>query len=238
MALLAIAGLAATVILVREILGFLRIGRMARVRKDADSAIRQNDAVLARRSLAALRTTFAGRPEMTWGLNRLTEHERGIHDAADLLRLAERDLLVPIDADARRAVVQSAKRIATVTALSPMATLTIGFVMAENLRMLRRLATLYGGRPGMLGGLRLARLVVMHIILTGGMALTDDLLGQFLGQDLARRLSRRLGEGVFNGTLAARVGTAAIDVCRPLPFIDAPALRLRDLVTEIFKRGT
>ncbi len=46
-------------------------------------------------------------------------------------------------------------------------------------------------------------MVVTRIVATGGVAMTDDLLGQFLGQDLLRRLSRRLGEGVFNGALTA-----------------------------------
>ena len=59
------------------------------------------------------------------------------------------------------------------------------------------------------------------MVATGGIALTDDLLGQFLGQDLLRRLSRRLGEGAFNGALTARIGIAAIEVIRPLPFLAA-----------------
>ena len=33
------------------------------------------------------------------------------------------------------------------------------------------------------------------------------------------KLSRRFGEGALNGALTARVGVAAIDVCRPLPFV-------------------
>ena len=71
-------------------------------------------------------------------------------------------------------------------------------------------------------------MVLAHIIATGGIALTDDLLGQFLGQDLLRRLSRRLGEGAFNGALTARMGVAAIEVIRPLPFLAAkPPTRAR-----------
>ena len=70
---------------------------------------------------------------------------------------------------------------------------------------------------------------------TGGIALTDDLLGQFLGQDLLRRLSRRLGEGAFNGALTARVGIAAIDVIRPLPFLVTKPPRVRDVLGEALR---
>ena len=86
----------------------------------------------------------------------------------------------------------------------------------------------------MLGSLRLARHVVAHIVGTGAVALTDDLLGQFFGQDVLRRLSRRLGEGAFNGALTARLGAAALDVIRPLPFIEATPVRARDILKELF----
>ena len=50
------------------------------------------------------------------------------------------------------------------------------------------------------------------------------------------RLSRRLGEGAFNGALTARIGAAAVEVCRPLPFIAAPPIRARDMLAEAFRR--
>ena len=108
---------------------------------------------------------------------------------------------------------------------------------AENLGLLRRLATLYGARPGGIGLLRLARMVVAHIVLTGGIALGDDLIHQVIGHGLTAKLSARLGEGVFNGALTARIGIAAIDVCRPLPFIEAERPRFRDLAARIATLG-
>ena len=119
--------------------------------------------------------------------------------------------------------------------MSPMALIAVGYVLIENLRLLRALAALYGGRPGFLGVLRLAHLVFAHMLATGGVALTDDLLGQFLGQDILRRLSRRLGEGAFNGALTARIGIAAIEVIRPLPYLAAKPPRVRDVLGEVLK---
>ena len=92
--------------------------------------------------------------------------------------------------------------------------------------MLRRLATLYGARPGTLSLLKLARMVVTHIVLTGGIALGDDVIQQVIGHGLTAKLSARLGEGMFNGALTTRIGLAAIDVCRPLPYIEVPAAAL------------
>jgi hypothetical protein len=94
-------------------------------------------------------------------------------------------------------------------------------VRIENLRLLRGLASLYGGRPGFLGSLRLARLVLGHIVATGGSHSPTICSASSSARTILRRLSRRLGEGAFNGALTARIGVAAIEVIRPLPFLAA-----------------
>lgn len=233
-ALLALAALSGLVLAGREVLGLARLARLGRLRRDMDAALADKDKAAEREGLARLKALYATRPELRWPLARLAEHERDIHDPGSLLALADRELMAPLDAQARQLVLRSAKRVSTVTALSPLALLAVGYVLIENVGLMRRLAAIYGGRPGMLGSLRLARLVVAHIVGTGGVALTDDLLGQFFGQDVLRRLSRRLGEGAFNGALTVRLGAAALDVIRPLPFIDAPPVRARDIVKELW----
>ena len=235
-ALAATATVSLVVIVLREVIGILRLARLSRLRRDIRDALRLRDAKAERASVKALKAVFAGRDDQRWGLARLSEHERDVRDPGDLLALAERELIAPLDVTARQLILKAAKRVSVVTALSPMVWIAMIYVLIENLRLLRALAGLYGGRPGFLGSMRAARMVIGHIIATGGLALTDDLLGQFLGQDLLRRLSRRLGEGMFNGALTARIGVAAIDVTRPLPFLEATPVRIRDLLPEIFRK--
>lgn len=231
-----IAVLAGLLIVLREVVGLIRLGRLTRLKRDAETALRTKDKALERKTVVALAETFRGRRDLSWSVARLRDHAGDVRDAGDLLRLADREVMAPLDAQARRLVLKSAKRVSVVTAMSPMVWVAMLYVAAENLRLLRGLATLYGGRPGGLGAFRLARMVVTHLVATGGVAMTDDLLGQFLGQDLLRRLSRRLGEGVFNGALTARIGVAAIDVTRPIPFLDAEPIRVRDLLPELLRR--
>ena len=235
--LLCVVGFSAVVLVLREIYGMFRLARLGALRKEVTQALNQNDAASERRAVRQLKTVLGGRADLQWPLARFAEHERSVLNPGDLLALADRELIMPLDQEARRTVLAAAKRIGIVTAISPMAWIAMVYVLIENLRMLRAIAGLYGGRPGPLGALRLAKLVVGHIVATGGVALTDDLLGQFLGQDLLRRLSRRLGEGAFNGALTARVGAAGVEVCRPLPFITAPPVRARDMLTEAFRRN-
>jgi putative membrane protein len=231
--LLALVLFALLMIILKEAAGLARLGRLGKIRHEADSAARQNDKTLAIDVADRLKRLYSGRKDLAWGLKRLAEHEHDIMDAGELMRLTERSLVAPLDPFARTIVASSAKRVSVVTAVSPGALIDMLFVGAENLRMLRRLATLYGARPGTLSLLKLARMVVTHIVLTGGIALGDDVIQQMVGHGLTAKLSARLGEGLFNGALTTRIGIAAIDVCRPLPYIESQRPRFRELVAEV-----
>ena len=234
-ALLIVIGLAVTGIVLREIIGFRRLARLAKLRALVKSSLADRDAKGEKQAVASLVAHYRRRPDMAWGIARVREHAGDVREPGELLRLADRELLARLDVEARRSILKSAKRVATVTALSPILWIGVGYVLVENVRMFRSIAGIYGGRPGVLGAMRLGRLVVGHVIATGGIAMTDDLIGQFIGQDLLRRLSRRLGEGAFNGSLTARLGVVAVEVTRPLPYLDAEPLRVREIFSELLR---
>ena len=236
--LLAITALAALALAGRETLSILRQRRIGRIRRHAVAAIRTDDEKQAGAAETALRHLYAERDDLKWPLARLAEHDGDILDPAARLELAERELLQPLDARARQLVARATKRVSLITALSPNALLDMAFVAAQNLRLLRELAALYGGRPGMLGLLRLARMVITHLALTGGIAMGDDFIHQLLGHGLLAKLSSRFGEGVLNGALTARIGLAAMDICRPLPFAAVKPPRLKDMLGELVKGTT
>ncbi|CAN5363316.1 TIGR01620 family protein [soil metagenome] len=234
-----LAGLAALAVIFREIWGLLRLNRIEHIQADAARAINHDDAEAAKRAFTGLRSLYAGRHDAALGLRMLAEHAGDIMDPADRMRLADRDLVSRFDDDAHRIIARAARRVTMLTTVTPAAALDILFVAAQNLRMLRELATLYGGRPSLLATLRLARMVIAHLAFTGGLALTDNLVQHVLGKGVVGRLSARFGEGTVNGILTSRIGLAARDVCRPIPQ-EAEAKEtlsslLRELVT--FDRG-
>ena len=151
-------------------------------------------------------------------------------DAAALLALAEDELLVPLDAVAQKEVEAAARQVATVTALVPLALADVATALAANLRMIRRVAEIYGGRSGVIGNWRLTRAVFTHLVATGAVAVGDDFLEPILGGSILSKLSRRFGEGLVNGALSARVGVAAMEVCRPLPFSKSRRPSVRGIV--------
>lgn len=233
--LLALCGLAAAMLVLREVIGLLRLAKSERLRQHAVAALATRDVKSERAATQALIATFGARPELSWQVARLREHVGDVHDPGALLRLAEREILAPLDLEARRIVAMSVKRVAMVTAISPTAIITVATLAYESLRMLRRLGGVYGGRPGFVGTMRLASSALSSIVAAGVVDFTTDFVGQFVGQDLMRRLSTRLGEGVFNGALTARIGASAIDIVRPLPFLEVRPIRARDFLGDLWR---
>jgi putative membrane protein len=204
------------VIAVRE---FATLARLKRIDGIKAAAAEVTDLTAARALTARLTALYAGRADMRWGQDRLAEASADVFDADAQLALAETALLAPLDARATREVEAAARQVATVTALVPLALADVVAALAANLRMIRRIAEIYGGRGGVLGNWRLTRSVLTHLVATGAVAVGDDLISSVAGGGLLSKVSRRFGEGIVNGALTARVGVAAIEVCRPLPFV-------------------
>lgn len=235
--LVGVAILALLAIVAREMAGLSRLNAASRLRDKAVRIIATNDMTEARTLVEELDTLFANSPQTARGRAHLKETHGEIVDGADLVRLAETGLMAPLDQMARTMVLDSAKRVSVVTAVSPRALVDLAYVVYESARLIRRLAELYGGRPGTLGLFRLARRVIAHLAVTGSIAVGDSLIQQLVGHGVAARLSARLGEGVINGLMTARVGIAAMDIVRPLPFDAVKRPGIGDFLSELTRIG-
>ncbi len=230
--LLAVIGVAALTFAWREWAGFRRLRQIDALRGQAAEARQQVDLKLAKDVMLALNALYSTRPELRWARARLTEMAPDQLDSEGLLALSETTLLAELDARARREVEAAARQVALLTALIPLALIDVLAALVSNLRMIRRVAEIYGGRAGTLGSLRLLRGVITHLLATGAVAVSEDMIGSVASGSVISKFSRRFGEGVVNGALTARLGIAAIEICRPLPFQALPRPRTSHVMSR------
>ncbi|SIQ13317.1 putative membrane protein [Rhizobium sp. RU20A] len=233
----AFAILGVTAIGIREFLGLRRLAVVQDIKADLATQRLKGTPKTARAEIDRLATFLSHRPETAAGRARLKEGDDDIIDASDLVDLAERELLAPLDRIAKRMTLDAAKRVSVVTAVSPRAIVDLAYVGFEAVRLVRGMADLYGGRPGTFGMLRLMRDVLAHLAVTGSIAVGDSLVQEVVGHGIASRLSAKLGEGVVNGLMTARIGIAAMDLCRPVAFSALARPRVADVMAEISPLG-
>lgn len=221
------------VLVAREFAALARLARVEQLRQRAAHVVGNDHRDDARALADDLTALYAGRPDMARARGELARHMRDIVDGADLIRLTERRLMHDLDREALTLITQAARRVSIVTAVAPRALFDVAMVIAQSTILVRKLAELYGTRPGGLASLKLARVVLGHLAVTGGMALGEGLVEQLLGHGLAAKLSAKLGEGLVNGMMTARVGLSTLDVVRPLPFTALPRPKLGDILAEL-----
>ncbi len=217
----------------RFVRDLLRERKLERLKLDASRVMVSRSGEDARRVAGALVALQASRPQTAAGRARFSAALPGMTDARDIMALAERELLEPLDRLAADEISRAARQVSVVTAVSPRALIDLVFVVFAGARLLRAITAIYGGRPGLFGLLRVARASISHLLVTGGLAAGDAVIQQLVGQGLAARLSAKLGEGVLNGLMTARFGLAALSVCRPLPFVESRPPTLSDVASGL-----
>ncbi|MEM9199173.1 MAG: TIGR01620 family protein [Pseudomonadota bacterium] len=210
-------------VLIGELAALSRLHRIDRLQNQARTAREDGGLDTARACADALLAFYGERRDLAWTRDGLRAQRAELLDGDALLDECERKLMAPLDSAALQEIEAAARHVAVVTALVPLALADVVAALVSNLRMIRRIAAVYGGRAGGLGSWRLLRAVSAHLVTTGALAMGDDMIGAALGGGILSRLSRRVGEGVVNGGLTVRVGLAAMEVCRPMAHHAVPA---------------
>lgn len=218
------------VMALREIAGFLHLGRLDSLQKEAAAVYASGQMETAEQFVKKLKHLYRNRPDVEWGISEFDDHEQ--FEASDVMALAEAKILGSLDKAATLEIQSAARQVATVTAFVPIALADVFAALTLNLRMIRKIAEIYGGRAGTLGSWRLTKIVLSHLVATGAVSVGDDLIGSIAGGGVMSKVSRRFGEGIINGALTARVGVAALEVCRPMPFVATKRPRVTSLVQK------
>ncbi len=237
----ALVCVAVFIFVLRELASFRRLGTLDDLREAARRAKTDEDAAKATAFTQKITRFYRGRSDLSWAQEELAKHRDAVLDPPARVDLAEKTLMVPLDEQAQTHIKAAARQVATATAIVPLPLADVLVAMTANLRMIRQIAEVYGGRAGSFGSWRLLRAVAVHLVATGAIGVADDMIGSVIGGGAVARLSRRFGEGVINGALTVRVGIAAMELCRPMPFeaVKRPGVSalMRDALTGVFGRA-
>ena len=138
-----------------------------------------------------------------------------------------------LDVQARREISRYAAESTLMIAVSPLALVDMAFIAWRNIRLINRIAALYGIELGYFSRIRLFRLVLLNIAFAGASELVREVGMDWISQDLAARLSARAAQGIGAGLLTARLGIKAMELCRPLPWLENDKPRLGDFRKEL-----
>jgi putative membrane protein len=220
----------------REALAWRRLRRVDDLRQRATALLTGGATV---KEATHLREAVAGlydnRHDLAPARHTLTDAVTDAHDGREVLALTDRILLAPLDRAAYRLVLAASRDVAVGTALSPAALLDVALVLWRNMKLVREVASLYAARPGLFGSARLVRRMAENVGVAGVVEGGDGLLVDALGGTVAAAISARLGQGMVNGLLTARIGLAAMHLCRPLPFAADRQPTLNDIRKELLR---
>ena len=233
--LLALVALGAIGALGRELADLRRLERAERLRLTGERLIASEAHGQADAYVEQLERMYRGRADLAEPLARFRRQTSDALNDGEQLRLFARMVLAPVDRQARRLVIRGARDIGALTALSPLGLLDSAIVLWRTLAMLRALARLYGVRPGPVASIRLLRRTLAHVLAAGVGELVSDAAVEAAGASLLSVISSRIGQGAVHGLLAARLGLAGVQICRPLPFVEGELPSMKQLRAELFE---
>jgi putative membrane protein len=155
----------------------------------------------------------------------MSEHERNWQFLAkneysdtELLQLYSREVLSKVDEKALSEVAKFSTEAVVLVALSPIALVDMMLMFWRNLRMIDKIAGLYGLKIGYWSRVKLIKQVFVNMAYAGASELVVDLGADLVGAELLGKLSARMAQGLGAGMLTSRLGIQTIKLCRPIPF--------------------
>jgi putative membrane protein len=156
-----------------------------------------------------------GPVEIREAINRLRVQLNKHADAAQAVDELEEYVLRKLDKRADAIISQRAAQVAVGTALA-YGVFDFFVVAWQGLAMIQDISSLYTGRPGALGTLRLLRRAMLMAVVAEVAEEAAELLTDAAAGRLAARLGARVGQGLGNGYLMLRFGDAVKRQCRPI----------------------
>lgn len=150
----------------------------------------------------------------------------------EVMHLYSQEILSSVDQKALDEVAKFSTESVVLIAISPVAIIDMMLMFWRNLRMIDKVAGLYGLKLGYWSRIRLIKHVFINMAYAGASEIVTDFGADLIGADLLGKLSGRMAQGLGAGMLTARLGIKTISLCRPIPFQKQPP-KLNDIRKKI-----
>ncbi|NHB95540.1 YcjF family protein [Photorhabdus stackebrandtii] len=207
--------------------------RMRAEERDTARALLQHHGVGKGRAFCEKLASQAGIEPHHPALQRWQAALHDTHNDREVVALYGKLVQPVLDAQARAEISRYAAESALMIAVSPLAIIDMAFIAWRNIRLINRIAALYGIELGYFSRIRLFRLVLLNIVFSGVSEVVREVGMDWLSQDIAARLSARAAQGIGVGLLTARLGIKAMELCRPLPWIEGDKPKLGDFRRQL-----
>jgi putative membrane protein len=164
--------------------------------------------------------------------NEWTEVLQPEYSDVEVVHLYSQEILSSVDQKALDEVAKFSTESVVLIAISPVAVMDMLLMFWRNLRMIDKVAGLYGLKLGYWSRIRLIKHVFINMAYAGASEIITDFGADLIGADLLGKLSGRMAQGLGAGMLTARLGIKTIALCRPIPFQKQPP-KLNDIRRKI-----
>lgn len=209
----------------------LQFKRREKLKQQAYELLDDNSSIKDKKTASIDVKTFCQQVSKNLPCDLVSEQEKAWQDSlnshysdTELLNLYSRIVLAKVDEKAMAEIAKFSTEAVVLVSVSPIALIDMLIILWRNLRMINKVALLYGIKLGYWSRIKLIRQVFINMVYAGASELITDFGSDMIGADLLGKLSGRLAQGLGAGMLTARLGVKTMQLCRPIPFKSKPKL--------------
>lgn len=125
-------------------------------------------------------------------------------------------VLEPLDRSVDSIILDTAKKNAIFTAISPIAIIDVLILTVNNYKMAIDIYKIYGFKPSVVGNMIVFKRVVENLIFAGVSEMASDGITELLGQSAISKITFATSQGLANAVFTIRIGLSAKELSRPL----------------------
>lgn len=194
----------------REVKGFINVNRHMERRLDYQALSESTDKNAVLGALKAHAGAFSSQSYAARCYRTFTQALNSDQDAQEVLSLYRRTVTQPVDKRAQEVIRKESLTAGSLTFISPNHLIQTVMIVWISFRTIRRVAQVYGLRPGTLGNWQLFKILAQNIAAQSIFDLATDEVANQISGSLTARFMENSAEAVAAGALNVRLGKALV----------------------------